>query len=722
VSAHPFTLPVAWRGTDGGTVRATVPYGDLSAALRALSGSAPLAATLFAAHLKVLGTLTAERVFRTDVAPAGDDRDVRRVDAAVSGPRWRDLVDLSWRAACGAPAAAADRGPADRDGVVFVAPAGTGRVGGPDVPDPHGLRVVVEEDRLLLRAAHGAVTPGCLGRLALTYRAVLEAMAGGPDDVHRAFLGADERRAVLAEWSVGRRIDRGPAGVVDLVRAQATRTPQAVAVRVGDARITYHELESRSNQIGHHLAGLGAGQDAPVGVCLRRGADLLPALLGTWKAGAGYVPLDPDLPVERLRRMVGTAGCRLVVTTTDLMDALPPVDGCRPVPLDRDRSAVDAAPTTPPPTRTDPGHLAYVIYTSGSTGAPKGVMVQHGGLVNYLRWAVDAYASRGHGGSPFFASLSFDLGIPGLYAPLLTGQAVHLLPDPMEVADLGDLLVAGAPYSFVKMTPGQLNLLCLDLDSAQAHRLAGVVVAAGDAFPAALAERWRALAGPGGTAVATEYGPTEITIGNSGQPVTDPPTTELVPLGAPVPNTTMYVLTDRLEPTPVGVPGEIHVGGAGVARGYLAEPALTADRFRPDPFGAPGTRLYRTGDLGRWLPDGTLEFLGRIDHQVKIRGYRVELGEIRAVLRDRPEVGDAVVVPTGPAGRPRGLAAFVVPTQGHTVDVHRVHAGLSAHLPDYMIPADFVVVGEIPLTANGKADNSALLELLGRRPPTGGRP
>ncbi|NUT50829.1 MAG: amino acid adenylation domain-containing protein [Saccharothrix sp.] len=721
MSAHPFTLPVAWRDADGGTARATVPFDDLADALRALCGDAPPVAALFAAHLKVLGTLTGERVFRTDVMPTGDDGDLRRVDAAVSGPTWRDLVDRSWRAACAA-AVSDDREPTDHDGVVFVAPTDTGRPANTDRQGPHGLRVLVGPERLLLRAAHGAVAPGYLDRLALTYRAVLKAMSGGFDDPHRAFLGADERRAVLAGWSVGPRVDRGRDGVVDLVRAQAARTPQAVAVRVGDACLTYRELESRSNQIGHHLAGLGAGQDAPVGVCLRRDADLLPALLGTWKAGAGYVPLDPDLPVERLRHMLGAAGCRLVVTTTDRLATMAPVDGCRPVLLDRDRSAVDAAPTTPPPTRTDPGHLAYVIYTSGSTGAPKGVMVQHGGLVNYLRWTVDAYASRGPGGSPFFASLSFDLGIPSLYTPLLTGQAVHLLPDPLQVADLGDLLVAGAPYSFVKLTPGQLNLLCLDLDPAQAHRLAGVVVAAGDAFPAALAERWRALAGPGGTAVATEYGPTEITIGNSGQPVIGPPTTELVPLGAPVPNTTMYVLTDRLEPAPVGVPGEIHVGGAGVARGYLAEPALTADRFRPDPFGTPGTRLYRTGDLGRWLPDGTLEFLGRIDHQVKIRGYRVELGEIRAVLRERPEVGDAVIVPTGPAARPRGLAAFVVPVAGHTVDVDRIRAQLTAHLPDYMIPAAFVVVGEIPLTANGKADTGALLGLLGHRPTTGGRP
>ncbi|MBX7266530.1 amino acid adenylation domain-containing protein [Micromonospora sp. Llam7] len=500
--------------------------------------------------------------------------------------------------------------------------------------------------------------------------------------------------------------------MVELIQAQAERNPQATAVRLGNTSLTYRELERRSNQIAHHLIGLGAGQDIPVGVCLRRGADLLPVLLGIWKSGAGYVPLDPDHPVERLRHMIGTSGCRLVISRTGHLPALEPTPGCRFLLLDRERADVDGAPATPPATRIEPSHLAYVIYTSGSTGAPKGVLVQHGGLRNYLLWTVQAYAARGHGGAPFFASLAFDLGIPSLYTPLLTGQPVHLLPDPLPAADLGDALAAGAPYSFVKLTPGQLNLLSFDLDPEQAHGLAGIVIAAGDAFPTALARRWRDLAGPGGTPVATEYGPTEITIGNSGQPITDDPGTELVPLGLPIPNTTMYVLTDQLEPTPVGVAGEIHIGGLGVARGYLGDPALTADRFRPDPFGAPGARLYRSGDLGRWLPDGTLEFLGRVDHQVKIRGYRVELGEIRAVLRDDPQVRDAVVLATGTPSRPRGLAAFVIAATGQPMDVDRLRAGLAARLPDHMIPADFVAVDEIPLTANGKVDTRTLLTLL----------
>jgi acyl-coenzyme A synthetase/AMP-(fatty) acid ligase len=212
--------------------------------------------------------------------------------------------------------------------------------------------------------------------------------------------------------------------------------------------------------------------------------------------------------------------------------------------------------------------------------------------------------------------------------------------------------------------------------------------------------------------VATEYGPTEITVGNSGQLIGDTQTDGLIPLGAPIPNTTMYVLTDALEPVPVGVPGEVYVGGAGVARGYLGDPALTADRFVPDPHGTPGSRLYRTGDRARWQPDGALEFLGRTDHQVKIRGYRVEPAEIRATLRRRPDVGDAVVITHERPPRPTRLVAFVIPEPGAALDPAGLRAGLAEDLPDHMVPAEIVPIAEIPLTANGKVDTRALRSLL----------
>jgi non-ribosomal peptide synthetase component F len=334
------------------------------------------------------------------------------------------------------------------------------------------------------------------------------------------------------------------------------------------------------------------------------------------------------------------------------------------------------------------------------------VLVHHGGLANYLLWTAEAYAKHGTGGSAFFTSIGFDLGMPSLFTPLLAGQTVDLLPDPFDTADLGELLAAGAPYSFLKMTPGHLNMLSLDLDAEQARDLAGLVIAAGDAFPVALARRWTQLAGP---AVATEYGPTEITVGNSGQLVTDLDSDGLVPLGAPIPNTTMYVLTERLEPVPTGVAGEVYIGGAGVAHGYLGDPALTAERFLPDPYGPPGARLYRTGDRARWRASGRLEFLGRADSQVKIRGYRVEPAEIRETLRRQPGVGDALVVVIEQPRRQPRLAAFVI---GRDIDVAGLRAQLSTELPDHMVPAEIVLVDDLPLTANGKVDTRELRSLL----------
>ncbi|MFE6944684.1 amino acid adenylation domain-containing protein [Streptomyces chartreusis] len=581
--------------------------------------------------------------------------------------------------------------------------------GGDDQRSGYGLRVHADERRLTLTAA---LAPPYLARLASMHCEVLRAMADDPGgDALAARLDPDERRAVLGDWSTGPRLDRGAGTVVERIEAQAARTPDATAVKGAGTATTYRELDERANRIARRLAGLGARPDALVGVCLRRTADLLPALLGVWKSGAGYLPLDPALPAERLRHMIDAAGCELVLTESAHLPALEPQAGCDVVLLDRERESIEALPATPLDRTTDPRSLAYVIYTSGSTGNPKGVMVEHAGLANYLLWTAETYAARGTGGSPVFSSISFDLGMPSLFAPLLTGQPVHLLPDPLDTADLGDELAAGAPYSFIKMTPGHLDLLSYDLTPDEIHSLAGLVIAAGDAFTSELARRWLEFAGPGGTPVATEYGPTEITVGNSGETLTEPPATELIPLGAPIPNTTMYVLTDRLEPVPVGVPGEVYIGGTGVARGYLDRPGLTAERFLPDPYGAPGSCLYRTGDRARWRADGSLEFLGRVDHQVKIRGFRVELGEIQARLREHADVAEAVVIAVGPV-RSRSLAAYVIPAEGTPMDATGLRDHLAAVLPAYMLPAHFVAIDQVPLTTNGKVDTRVLQGLL----------
>ncbi|WP_432193310.1 amino acid adenylation domain-containing protein [Streptomyces sp. bgisy027] len=717
-----FALPTAWRpapGSDPAPGTAVVEHADLADGLDALAGicGTDLPTVLLAAHIKVLGMLGEADERCAEVA---DGAGVRHVAVVRSAATWQELVLRVAKAERPVAGSADEVTYGERALFTAGAEAG-GEHGGRDGSaersggggsverSRYGLRVHAGERRLTFTAA---LAPPYLARLASMHREVLRAMAADPDgDALAARLDPDERRAVLGDWSTGPRVDRGNGTVVERIEAQAATTPDAIAVKVAGAGTTYRELDERANRIARRLTGLGARPDALVGVCLRRTADLLPALLGVWKSGAGYLPLDPALPAERLRHMIAAAGCELVLTESAHLPALEPPAGGDVVLLDRERESIEALPATPLDRTTDPRSLAYVIYTSGSTGNPKGVMVEHAGLANYLLWTAETYAARGTGGSPVFSSISFDLGMPSLFAPLLTGQPVHLLPDPLDTADLGDELAAGAPYSFIKMTPGHLDLLSYDLTPEEIHSLAGLVIAAGDAFTSELARRWLEFAGPGGTPVATEYGPTEITVGNSGETLAEPPATELIPLGAPIPNTTMYVLTDRLEPVPVGVPGEVYIGGTGVARGYLDRPGLTAERFLPDPYGAPGSCLYRTGDRARWRADGSLEFLGRVDHQVKIRGFRVELGEIQARLREHADVAEAVVIAVGPV-RSRSLAAYVIPAEGAPMDATGLRDHLAAALPAYMLPAHFVAIDQVPLTTNGKVDTRVLQGLL----------
>jgi amino acid adenylation domain-containing protein len=647
VTANHLRIPTAWRCADGTARTVKVGFADL--------GSITTEA-LVAAHMKVLGMLTEEREFRTDVHPDGDTDTDTDTDTDAGHPGDRVLLTT------GNP------------------PARAGK---------YGLHVEICDGALLLHTS--AIADEYLRRLASMYRVALRAPSS------ETYLPAEDRDRVLGDWAKGPSVSPVTGTFLDHFAAQATRTPDATAIQVSGTTFTYAQLDHRANRVARWLRDNGVSTETSVGVRLRRAPDLLPVILGVWRAGGTYVPLDPGLPEPRLRYMTDAAGCALVVTDELLRS-------------EEDTIAALSATSVAVPVR--PRQLAYVIYTSGSTGSPKGVLVQHDSLLNYLLWTVEAYAARGTGGSAFFTSTGFDLGMPSLLTPLLTGQRVDLLPDPLDSADLGECLVRGAPYSFLKMTPGHLNMLSLELGPQQARDLAGVVIAAGDAFPATLARRWRDLAGPGGTPVATEYGPTEITVGNSGQLITDPATDGLLPLGVPIRNTTMYVLTEGLMPVPVGVPGEVHVGGAGVARGYLGDPALTADRFVPDPYGPPGARLYRTGDRARRLPDGSLEFLGRVDHQVKIRGYRVEPAEVQAFLRRRPGVGEVAVIAHEQPPRPARLVAFVRPAEGMTVDPAGLRAGLATELPDHLVPAEIVLVGEIPLTANGKLDTRALRELV----------
>ncbi|MDR3031599.1 MAG: amino acid adenylation domain-containing protein, partial [Kitasatospora sp.] len=430
--------------------------------------------------------------------------------------------------------------------------------------------------------------------------------------------------------------------------------------------------------------------------------DLLAGLLGVWRAGAAYLPLDPGHPVQRLTETLADAGTAAVLTTTGYAGALLGAADRPVLCLDTpDFHPADGPAPTAEPARPRPGDLAYVIYTSGSTGRPKGVEVTHAGLVNHLAWAAEELCVS-PGGSAVFSSVAFDLVVPNVWAPLLVGERVRMLSPDLELDRLGEELLAGAPYSFLKLTPGHLEILSHQVSAEQAAALAGVVVVAGEALPSALAARWVDWLGDG--RLVNEYGPTEASVGTCVNPLSAPLGEGVVPIGRALPNMAMRVLDGWLCPVPVGVAGELYVGGAGVARGYGGRPGLTAERFVPDPFGTPGARMYRTGDLARVLPDGTVDFLGRLDHQVKIRGHRIELGEVQAALAAHPQVREAAVLADGESGETR-LVAYVAVDGPHLPD-------LAAHcaetLPGYMVPAVFVRLDALPLNANGKLDRAAL--------------
>ncbi|MEV4702014.1 amino acid adenylation domain-containing protein [Actinoplanes sp. NPDC049316] len=515
-------------------------------------------------------------------------------------------------------------------------------------------------------------------------------------------LSERERTLLLDTWNASYH----PAqerSVLEEFEAQAARTPGAVAVE-GDARLTYAQLDAWANRLAHRLRERGVSgrsgdaDQARVGVLLDRGAGLVATLLAVWKAGAAYVPIDPSYPAERIASMMDTAGARTVVTQESHAGLFSVPDLLL---LDR----AEAYPGTAPERDTALDDLAYVIFTSGSTGRPKGVEVTHLGLANHVAWAARELASRGSGGAPLFSSVAFDLVVPNLWAPLVCGQRVVAVAQDADLADLGRTLAAAGPFSFVKLTPGHLDVLAAQLTPAQARELAPVLVVAGEAFTRATLLRWRRLAPD--VLLINEYGPTEATVGTCVYPVPAATDAEVLPIGHPLPNMVMHVLDEAGRLVPSGVVGELYAGGTGVARGYAGRPDLTAERFVPDPFGPPGSRLYRTGDLVRRGPDGEVVILGRADDQVKIRGYRVEPGEAQAALLTHPDVREAVVLAVTSGTGDNELAAYYVPEPGRGPV-----AGLAGHcartLPDYLVPATFTALDAIPLTANGKVDRRAL--------------
>jgi amino acid adenylation domain-containing protein len=493
-----------------------------------------------------------------------------------------------------------------------------------------------------------------------------------------------------------------------LFEERARHEPDAVAVVAAGTSVMYGELNQRANQLARHLRPRGVGPDRLVAICLERSVEALVALFGVLKAGGAYIPLDPATPVERLEHILADAAPGVLVTRQGLRSAFERTVH-EIVAIDTDWDSIASQPThdlDPQALQLTSRNLAYVIYTSGSTGKPKGVMIEHRSIVNYATYAIRRFDVAAGNGSLVCTSFSFDLMLTGLYPTLLSGRTVRLCREQQglpalveELRDLTDL----AP---LKLTPSHLGLLERALRNDELRGRVRTLVLGGEALPADTIRLWRKHAP--GTRIFNHYGPTEAAVGCVVHEL-DEDIEDAVPIGRPIANTRIYILDEHRQIVPIGVVGEIFVGGAGVARGYLHRPELTAERFVSDPFSSqPQARMYRTGDLGRWRPDGTIEYLGRNDDQVKIRGFRVELGEIEANLLRHENVRRAAVMLREDDPGEKRLVAYVVPSQQPGPPETVLHAHLSSVLPDYMIPAAFVFVDRLPLTSNGKLDRRAL--------------
>lgn len=581
---------------------------------------------------------------------------------------------------------------------------------------------------LSCRQAHGSLTLSLhydsqvlgrenVGRIAAHLETLIKSVVEKPEALagELEMLSRTERHQQLVEWNQTQTTYPSERCIHELFEAQVERTPGAPAVVFEGRQLSYGELNAKANQLAHYLRGRGVKPDVPIGLLADRSAEMMVGLLGILKAGGAYVPLNPEHPKARLALQLTDVGAPVLLTQKKLLERTPEFGG-DVVCLDGDQKLFQNAPETNPERMTAPENLVYVIYTSGSTGTPKGVGVSHRNLVNYTHFIcqkLQLTQATEVGGLQFatVTTISADLGNTCIYPSLLSGGCLHVLS--YEAVTDGSLFaayIAEHPIDVLKIVPSHLRAL---LASSEGARILPrkYLIMGGEALGWDLVKH---VAERGGTCqVINHYGPTETTVGSLTFGIDeDKMKTELsatVPIGRPIANTTRYILDRHLQPVPAGVAGELYIGGAGVASGYLNQAEQTAARFIPDPFSPEaGRRLYKTGDLARYLIDGNVEFLGRVDHQVKVRGYRIELGEIESVLLQHPEVSETVVVALRDVADEPRLVAYVVPHQKHEFTTDELRRFLLENLPEYMTPAAFVLLKSLPLTRNGKIDRQAL--------------
>ena len=580
--------------------------------------------------------------------------------------------------------------------------------GGYGSGEPYGLRLACQlsAQGSLNAALH--YDPSLLAaedvtRFGQRLTALLADVVSGSDKlaVDLSVLGAGERRALLVDFNDTRKAFPNQC-IHELFEAQVQRTPDSVALVFEEEQVSFAELNARANRLAHRLRKLGVGPDAAVGLCLERSVDLIASLLGILKAGGAYVPLDPGLPAERLKSMLGDAGVRVLVTRADIAAVLAEessaIAAIDPAELDAEGSADLVV-------NVHDQNLAYIIFTSGSTGRPKGVAVEHRQLANYVHAINERLEVRAGSSFATVSTIAADLGNTALFPSLLIGGTLHLIAE--ERATNPDAFAdycRSHPIDCLKIVPSHLAALLSAASPADLLPQKRLVLG-GEASTWTLVDKISRLAPS--CQVLNHYGPTETTVGATTFAVNanEKGSTQAVPLGHPIANAQAFILDERRELLPMGVAGELHISGAGVARGYLGRPEATAEKFVPNPFSTtPGERLYRTGDLARYLSDGRIEFLGRIDDQLKIHGYRIEPAEIEQVLRSHSDVNEAFVLAREDQPGDKRLIAYVV---GST-DASALKSFLHEKLPEYMVPRAIVLLERLPLTRNGKIDRNAL--------------
>jgi amino acid adenylation domain-containing protein len=569
------------------------------------------------------------------------------------------------------------------------------------------LDVYERGDGFVLRLTYDLAhyDPALMARMVEHYLGLLEAVVRDPArPLGDHALVSDADRARLRTWNATRVDYPGDRLVHRLFEAQVRERPDAVAVVFEAEQLTYRQLDARANQLAHYLRRHGVGPDTLVGVCMERSAELVVALMGILKAGGAYVPIDPDHPARRIEFVVSDIHAPVLLVQREFQSKIRG-DGAAVLCLRSQWQQVGAEPSSPPAVDVEPHHLAYVIYTSGSTGNPKGCMLPHAAVCNRLRWMQDCYRMTERDRVLQKTPYSFDVSVWELFWPLMCGAPL-VLAAPRRHTDPRYLieLIEAQQITICHFVPSMLRAFVQALRPGRCGSLRQIF-ASGEALPYALFEDVTAALG---AELHNLYGPTEAAVDVTFWRTRANPERR-IPIGQPIANCQIHILDANLQLLPIGVPGELHIGGAGLARGYLGRPDLTEAKFIANPFDdADGPRLYRTGDLARWLPDGTIEYLGRLDHQVKIRGFRIELGEIEACLLGHPRVRECAVLAEDDGAGDRRLVAYLVFRDGPPPTVGELREFVGAALPEYMVPAKFVGLTQLPLTSSGKIDRAAI--------------